>query len=257
MNSFEKDYINYLDKHISAPLEIETFYHYTTMDALLNGIIRKDSKDSGYVCLRATHNRFFNDPSELIPGALIQEQLLEMLSKDISHEESRKKVINRMKGLFILSFSQNNTSLPMWTAYADKGRGVALGFKRQKSRNFQDIVIKCSYGGVSQHLEKKQMLLALLIAIYLPQIVKDEAYAYEQEVRLVGYFQNLPTLYRQKGDLRIPYKEILFHKGQLESITLGPCISTDEEVDTLRQFLDNSGFEHVIIKKSQIPYRNL
>ena len=256
MDSFERDYINFIDKHLSAPLTINTFYHYTTMKAL-DGIIRENPEEGKEICLWATHNHCLNDTAELIPGAIIQEQLLSMIFKNSKENENRKKVIDRMKDLYILSLSQEKNSLPMWNAYADKGNGVAIGLKRQKSINFEDIVVKCCYGSISEYLERQNKLLPILLSIYLPQIVKDEAFAYENEVRIVGYFKDAPTKYRDKNGLKIPYKEIFFPKEQLESITLGPCISTNENEEILIDFLKSRGMQNVIIKKSKIPYRNI
>lgn len=258
MDTFELSCINYIDKHLSAPIGVNTFYHYTTMEAL-EGILCEHPEKGKEVCLWATHNRYFNDPEELKTGAWMQTKILSGLRPEATREENETKVINRLKDLYIISLSQVGDSLPMWNAYADKGNGVALGFKRLKSRNLEDVVVKCCYEPkeLSQYIEEPHKILALLFSIYAPRIIKNDSYDYEKEVRLIGRFEEQPVLYRKKGYKNIPYKEIYFSKDQIESITLGPCFSTDENAAILKEFLDGRGLKHVEIKQSKIPYRNI
>ena len=83
------------------------------------------------------------------------------------------------------------------------------------------------------------------------------SFEYENEIRLIGDFKKEPVKFREKNGYIIPYKEIYFSKKQIKSITLGPCQNLDKAEYSLRQFLDSKGFEHVMIHKSIIPYRNI
>jgi hypothetical protein len=258
MDTLELSCIDYIDKHLSAPIGVNTFYHYTTMEAL-DGILREHPQKGKEICLWATHNRYFNDPEELITGAWMQSEILYNLRPEFPRDEYEKKVIDRLKDLYILSLSQARDSLPLWNAYADKGNGVALGLKRQRSRNLQDVVVRCCYQPeeLSKFVDEPYVMLTRLFTIYAPRIIKNDSYEYEKEVRVIGSFDESPILHRKKGYIKIPYKEVYFSKDQLESITLGPCVSTDENVAALKEFLICRGFEHVKIEKSEVPYRNL
>lgn len=91
----------------------------------------------------------------------------------------------------------------------------------------------------------------------MPQMLKDKAYDYEKEIRLIGDFKDAPIKFREKNGYVIPYKEVYFAKEHIKTIKLGPCMNQGNAEFSLRHFLDSRGFEHVKIEKSEIPYRNL
>ena len=95
------------------------------------------------------------------------------------------------------------------------------------------------------------MYLALM-----PFVLKHDAYSHEKETRFVGAFPYIPTKYRYKNGLAIPYKEIVAEKEVLESIVIGPAANQDAVEKSLRAFLDDHKFNHVTIERSTIPYRS-
>mgnify|MGYP002624800879 CR=1 FL=1 len=264
MNITMQDIAEFLDIFISADLGISTFYHYTTIDALLNGIIRENTEIGKEVCLRATHIRFVNDQEEISRGAELISKSKELSNPTKSLEEYLSETMKLYENQFLISFTGEDDSLPMWNTYSNKSTGIAVGFDRIKSLSINDLVLKCWYD--IQELAKemkyykdsdKYELVALLLMRYMPQMLKNKAYEYEKEIRLIGNFKDSPLKFREKKGYIIPYKEVYFSKEQIKTIKLGPCLNQENAEFSLRQFLDSRGFEHVKIEKSKIPYRNL
>lgn len=134
---------------------MERVYHYTSMDAflcLLESI--KKSSDKKSLVFRATNIFFMNDPQEFIYG---QEILMEVLKeieyekqvdydlqlssifkKNIKEEEwlvkLRESIHKNNESPYVISFSHNSDSLPMWLNYGDDGNGVCLAFTEYRSR---------------------------------------------------------------------------------------------------------------------------
>jgi hypothetical protein len=103
-------------------------YHYTN-DVGLRGIL-----ESG--CLWLTNIFSLNDPSELRHGLSRAHRILNQKAAT-GPEESRlfarlfaslDKGIRRSAHYFICSLSEHRDDLGQWRAYADDGRGYALGF---------------------------------------------------------------------------------------------------------------------------------
>ena len=263
-DKFKQEILEVMDIFVSADKDVDTFYHYTTIDALINGIILTKPQKGKEVCLRATHNRFVNDPEEIIKGARLFAQILEQKDSSQSVDEYFKNIMRMYDNLFLISFSEENDSLPMWNTYANKSTGVTIGFERIKSLSIKDIVVKCIYGTdaftkrLKMFLDSDKLKIGSYLLTYsFVQMLKNKAFEYENEIRLIGDFKRVPVKFREKNGYIIPYKEIYFSKEQIKSITLGPCQNMDNAEYSLRQFLDSRGFNHVKINKSRIPYRNI
>lgn len=140
---------------------MERVYHYTTMDAFLKLIesIEKSSDKKSFV-FRATNIFFLNDPQEFIYG---QEVLMEVLKeieydkhveydlclsslfsnhKEKTEKEWLKELLNGIhkqnESPYVISFSRNIDSLPMWLNYGDCGKGVCLAFAEYRSKVIAD-----------------------------------------------------------------------------------------------------------------------
>lgn len=261
---FKQEILEVMDIFVNANKDVDTFYHYTTIDALVNGIIIEKPRKGKEVCLRATHSKFMNDPEELIKGARLCAYIMEQNDPSKTIEEHLKKIMGMYDKYFLLSFSEDKDSLPLWNTYANKSTGVAIGFERQKSISLTDLVVKCIYGvkdfteTLDMYMNSERLKIGGYFLIYtFPQRLKNEAFSYENEIRLIGDFRKTPVKFREKNGYIIPYKEVFFAKEQIKSITLGPCQNMDNAEYSLRQFLNSRGFEHVEIKRSEIPYRNI
>lgn len=136
---------------------MERVYHYTSMDALLKLLqsVKVNNEEECFV-FRATNIFFMNDPKEFIYG---QEILMDVLrdieyDKDVDNnlrltstfskkEEKSEEVwlkellddIQNQNGSpYVISFSRNEDSLPMWLNYGDGGKGVCLAFAEYRSK---------------------------------------------------------------------------------------------------------------------------
>ena len=115
-------------KHVESKSPPKLIYHYTD-DAGLKGII-----ENGTLWFTDVFN--LNDPSEIRHGFSEAVSVLESKASG-SHEEISRFVkafklfdveIEEAANLFVCCFSGNGDELGQWRAYADDGRGYALGF---------------------------------------------------------------------------------------------------------------------------------
>ena len=130
---------------------IDLVHHYTTMDAFLNllkGI--KVISDKRCFVFRATNIFFLNDPQEFIYGQNVLWEILKDVenNKHIDdnlclstlfqrHKEKNEKewfqelrdtIHNQNESPYVISFSRNKDSLPMWLNYGERGKGLCLSF---------------------------------------------------------------------------------------------------------------------------------
>lgn len=92
-------------------------YHYTTLDSLLGGIIPEDKNDK--LCFWATDSNYMNDPKELDID-------LRLFVEDTKHIDFFTNLFDgadldkrsNTENTFLLSFSENKDSLPMWNMYS-------------------------------------------------------------------------------------------------------------------------------------------
>jgi len=117
-------------KSLTSQKPPDRIYHYTN-DVGLKGVL-----ESGKLWL--TEISSLNDPSELNHGFGVA---VEELNKAVANEPAEsqkfahdleliavKNTIHRSADFFICSFSLCGDDLGKWRAYADNGRGFALGF---------------------------------------------------------------------------------------------------------------------------------
>jgi hypothetical protein len=109
---------------IAAPL-----YHYTDMRGL-TGILTNEE-------IWFTDYRHVNDPKELLHGIALANAMLQRRINDGGFVKFlygwiddllTQKNFGRALEFFIASFSRRRDELGQWRAYADDGRGVAIGF---------------------------------------------------------------------------------------------------------------------------------
>lgn len=132
----------------------ERIYHYAPIDTLrclLEGIEKSDQKNS--LLFQASNIFFMNDPQEFIYGQDVLLGVLEHIESkwfpDFPYplsdylkghkkngtngiEERYKELINKIheenKSPYVISFTRQKDSLPMWLNYGDGGKGVCLAF---------------------------------------------------------------------------------------------------------------------------------
>ena len=140
---------------------MERVYHYTTMDALLKIIESIEcSSDKKSFVFRATNIFFLNDPQEYIYGQKVLMDVLNEIENDKNvkyelrlsslfsrHPEKsenewqrvlRDGIFNNGESPYVISFSRNADSLPMWLNYGDNGKGVCLALAEYRSKLIGD-----------------------------------------------------------------------------------------------------------------------
>jgi hypothetical protein len=224
-------------------------YHYTN-GAGLRGIVESQK-------IWFTSYLHLNDPSELIHGMGIVHGLLKAMGEaapdtlgkmfyDVVDDVFQHQKFAGIYGFYIASFSRDRNDLGQWRAYADNGRGFALGlaphlFEAVETANpkpTEYYVIPVVYGqkaaeqryrvaieaaaGLVQNNRPQEnfripflrrmadeLIAGQLIATSLT--VKHEAYSNEQEVRLVmlGTRDNQKPYLRTRirGSEIVPYME--------------------------------------------------
>jgi hypothetical protein len=293
-------------------------YHYTTMNTLQAILERieieenksQNKKTSNCFVLRGTHIEFLNDAMEFklasrLMADLIKKHEASLDEKDNKHiskklDEDYWKLFVTFLGLltppFITSFSENKDSLPMWKAYGQDGKGIAIGIKKERfnNTNFDStsgypIWVKCAYN--SKRL--KEIFSLSLSYIYniieinnnkltikgfpdFPSLsayfsmLKSSAYEYEQEWRLIKNYSvsNIDNeiKFQEKDGFLRPYVEHFLPKDFLEEIVIGPCLDSEILKKSLKMSLVRAGYSInrktkekplVHIKSSKIPYRQI
>jgi hypothetical protein len=132
-----QDYVDWAAKYLTA-LEKRTvvdtpLYHYTDANGL-KGIIENDE-------IWFTDYRYLNDPSELRHGVLLAHEAINaalVKAKPANADFLCKMMIDMLTPenfsdhlqFLIACFSRDRDELGQWRAYADNGRGFAIGLSR-------------------------------------------------------------------------------------------------------------------------------
>ena len=125
---------------------VNYLYHYTTIEALVNGIIAPSPRNGEEICIRATHNQYMNDPSEFRWGVSLLEKIFAELEKNGVDIQSIKDLFEGYKkNFYFLCFSEQADSLPMWNMYGGNGHGVALKFGKFQQTEQNEWLVKCEY----------------------------------------------------------------------------------------------------------------
>ena len=195
---------------------------------------------------------------------------------------------------FIISFSKTKDFLPMWNAYSNRGKGVCLCFNNKEyvidtndrantevdllhrlhamdvtygkiddevnnvaTRLYEEYYLK--YKEISDLQQRTQMMLNYLVALIVAFSAyhKNEAYQYEQEVRLVEFKEDEKDVhYRvgRNGQLK-PYIEVKVNMKYLEKVIVGPCADSVSVIRELKNQLRRYGIKD--ISPSNVPYREI
>ena len=295
--------------------------HYTTLETFLEMLKQVDwnkKSEDRTLTFWASNIHSMNDPQEFIYGyRLLQNTILPDIEKELGISDNEQKlskigeiwgykdieklnntiiehIYKEQKSPFIVSFSKDKDSLPMWNMYADNGNGVCLCFINNEDllrpidninidinfiyrlhamevgygdvkdtiRNTVRRLYKGYYKGYQKYdieMRKQEMLRHFVdLAVTISPYHKNEAYRFEDEVRLVEFKKNADDVkYRtsKRGRL-IPYIEISIKLQYLWQIIIGPCADSPSIIRELRNILSrNMEIRDDFIIPSKIPYR--
>lgn len=274
------------------PVSERYVFHYTTVDALFNGILRgrKDETDSD-ICLWASNALYMNDPREIRTGYEFMQKLISDYFIKLEDESDVDNLKDIISTYFLSSFSLLRDALPMWRMYAKNATGVALCFDLDRMResssgefrrcvyltdDVEKRIRECLRGITAVNVSSGALLvifLTVLIGIcksknpeeiaevihpYLRLVsaLKHKAYIDEDEVRLVLVAGESDRKFRLKDNKFIPYVEQYFPKEVLTEIIVGPNNDMLRTVYSLETYLKQIGFDHVKVTASDIPYND-
>lgn len=138
--------VQFLESRISGNSKnLEFIYHYTTLEALLKGIISENKSEE--ITFWATNSNHMNDPKEFKID-------LENFYEDVKHIKYFSSLfeknyftnnLGKSDNAYLLSFSENKDFLPMWNMYAKNGNGVVLEFEKQLVALPETPLVRCLY----------------------------------------------------------------------------------------------------------------
>ncbi|MBR1789291.1 MAG: DUF2971 domain-containing protein [Bacteroidaceae bacterium] len=189
---------------------------------------------------------------------------------------------------FVISFSQRKDFLPMWSMYGGNGSGVCLCFddKAINIKNEKAAIFPILNALYVNQIENGKRTLAVLqecidkqYQIYLKNdktlndgekiitlgalipfvsaYIKDSAFDYEQEERLVALANDIHKSVQFRISNRnniIPYVEVPIPTNSMKEIIIGPNIKPECVESGLQLALHTCGL-NVPISLSKIPYR--
>lgn len=261
----------------------EIIYHYTTIDALVNGIIVLNPNPYEEICLWATHSDYLNDKTEIkFSSKLIDDKIKKFCNGKFYQTYNDLKELDNEKEKHILSFSKTKDSIPMWSMYGKNGKGIMLGF------NFEshDLEVICHYIDRKElnsfidemmnkliHIENKDNKInseqiKILVELYNQRFaIKSKCFSYEKEIRMLidpnatleqQFNSSNPfsqVNFRIKNDILTPYFKYYFHKKTLVELWIGPTQNQILTTNSIRKYLDKYGFSHTKIINSSCPLK--
>ena len=282
----------YIEKLIIKPDAIGAMYHYTTMEALFNGILVKEAIPQKEICLRASDARYMNDPTEMKVGF----DFLESIGgkTPVYSKEVLASIYGDLSKIYLTSFSLRRDSLMMWHMYSNNATGVSLCFDVNKMQeDSRDSMLRCIYftkelsdqieaylkdNNEEKGIEDNISLAYIALLIFdllvnkgrnldkvLPDIdsfflfaltLKSPAYKEEQEIRLLmDSNEKSAVKYQLRNNLIIPYIEHYLPKASLREIIVGPNNDMPRTIVSIQDYLKHLGFKHVRVSPSSVPYR--
>lgn len=249
-------------------------YHYTSVDALFNGILVKEAKsEDEAICLWATQYEYMNDATELQYGERIAREIFtEKYPALIAMEKSCTQPLPFNKDYFLISFSLANDSLPMWSMYGKNGNGIEMVFDSGKVIKKLTYLYPCYYNKkdadamVSRfydYLKESKLFTSTIASLardgyilkHAKQVIKDPAYEYEREVRFIKEFKE-GIEYRFANNIIIPYVRQYLPMRALKKIIVGPNLDQQRVCKSIQRYIASLGFTEVEVLPSNVPYRS-
>lgn len=273
------------EKRDQDPSPPEILYHYTTQEAFLSIVEKKE--------LWATNARYVNDYSEMQEGADVAEDKLDdffdWFSKQEEFadewkraEEAREELIRVVYDsvevpVFLFSLSELGDLASQWRAYSGATGGLCLGFKtsllRQEAqaqgfklhpcvygKDQQEKLIASAFRGDPVYTKKTQLKEYLEdLAKLLPRI-KSSYFLEEREWRLISDSEvgSVATPRFRPGPATIvPFVPVSFENdlNTLAKVIVGPTPEEELAELAVESFLNSQSFAHCEVITSDVPLR--
>lgn len=257
---------------------MSNIYHYTSLDAFLEILKGKNAS------IRLTNVRFLNDEEETREGL----KCLKNIANEGRTEDERHCGISineeYIDNAFTASFAEVENSIPLWSMYANKGKGVAIGFDLEKLKEYfvqeglgfckceydydlitkESIVLpisKCPDNALNNEYESlfEECWRSCCVCLQY----KHPTYNYEHEYRVFwlneGPFNknNYKVQYRVKESAFIPFIEIEIPKTLITKIIIGPAHKNNPyQKKAISNFLKSCGC-NCEVENSVLSYRDI
>ncbi len=270
----------------------EILYHYTNRPALIS-ILETRS-------VFASHIRYLNDAQEMAfairrvqevlkdqagTGDAEAQTVRDELEKWVRHLETQSNV-------FVFSLSSQGDLLSQWRAYCRPSEGYSIGFDAKtlagNARTASFTMAPCIYGEAEHRRLVEQLItdaidgyrkhladghdpsdaiqavtgLFLISLLIVASVIKDSAFAEEEEWRLVSQAYGLGhdrVLFRSGPRLLVPYVLLdLAERGQplpIKEIVVGPTAHQVLEGQAVLGLLIRAKAASRRVRRSRVPYR--
>ena len=271
------------------PVEAPYVYHYTSLDALFNGMLLEQPVNGMQICLWASSVLCVNDTQEVrIAFDFVRDHIVKI--EDANDDVSM--MTEMLADYYVTSFSLLRDSLLMWQRYAKNATGISICFDVNVLRqSAKDSLIKCVYlkpevlekirsymkdskpvsctfgqfalvcfvllVGLSKSKDRDKVVGRISAFLDFLMSLKNRDYIDENEVRLFVVEQNTnaKSRVREQKDI-VEYVERFFPKEAVVEIMVGPN-NLDKEKTALfiKRYLDRIGMSHVKVTTSEVHYR--
>ena len=220
-------------------------YHYTSADAFVS-MVNTGGGIHGELTFWASSVYYMNDTSEMsvLYGELIKimpkiEEELNLSDNLLSGIQSTSLLNNRLtiggvvkdffflcffRNVYVISFSDQRDTLPMWSMYGKNGNGLCLVFDMDKLNSFldanhkmKDVVYSLDEGPVWDYLKEQYKYyyeedtnigdrwigFITSVLLELSGKVKNIKYDYEQEYRIIDHVIDMKDLLKWKSYLNM------------------------------------------------------
>lgn len=288
---------------------MRSIFHYTSFESFIGMI--KDTSFSNNLNFWASQISSMNDPLDGFVGDIAierhlqdienelnipkNERIYNTIKSDIIFKDIRRILLedknatnNYLYNHFVISFSEEKDIIPLVSMYCDKGKGVILGFDRNKfvmsknlirgnvsydENNLKDLLKECYIKNLMfshfHHTYKNKLNPILIRTLsFYSQIIsnfsftKINKYEYEKEYRITIYNETSNVqerdVYVNETDKRtIPYIEYKIPISYLNEIILGPNVNKVKFIE-IKELLEAKKFPESLIntiKISDVPFR--
>jgi hypothetical protein len=186
---------------------------------------------------------------------------------------------------YVVSFSENGDALGQWRGYCPNGKGYSLGFdskqlykaqpdewilapcvyKKEEHKKLIALIIKETLGSnVRTADDTQRMLNTLMVRLrYIAPLIKNEAFADEQEWRLIRHSvkgESSVIQYRERNGALLPYVSFFLEsEGTLifpvTELIIGPTHHKELSLEAANGFKEQSKLGIGDVKSSNIPYQ--
>ncbi|HEY5593435.1 MAG TPA: DUF2971 domain-containing protein [Paludibacter sp.] len=236
---------------LSKLLSIDRVFKYTSLSSGINDILLKST-------LKFSDPTEYNDPFDCHAYLLkvdmsnanieafvdlqypnLSRNLKRELIRRFNTDEIYKGIESERKRFKITCFSLDKKNTLMWSHYADKHKGICIGFQFPLIYEDKFILSPVSY------FDKTPLIEGLADAMKLIRYwlsMKSDCWEYEQEIRAIRKSKSISS-----------FEYIQFERSCVKEIIFG-CKVTQNEIDNSKKLLKLNGFDlkNIFLKKMVI-----